>query len=63
MSTTWVFVGLLAGREIAVAWSQRHRSRKEVTRLVATDFVKITGGLLVSIALAYLLPELQALIG
>ena len=63
MSTTWVFVGLLAGREIAVAWSQRHRNRKEVTRLVATDFVKITGGLLVSIALAYLLPELQALIG
>ena len=63
MSTTWVFVGLLAGREIAVSWNQRHRGRKEVTRLVATDFAKITGGLLVSIGLAYLLPRLQAMFG
>ncbi len=63
MSTTWVFVGLLAGREIAVAWNQRHRSRPEVTRLVLMDFAKITGGLIVSVALAYLLPELQAIIG
>ncbi len=63
MSTTWVFVGLLAGREIAVAWNQRHRSRQEVRRLVAMDFAKITGGLLVSIALAYLLPRLQEIIG
>ena len=63
MSTTWVFVGLLAGREIAVAWNQRHRSRREVRRLVAMDFAKITGGLVVSIALAYLLPKVQELIG
>ena len=63
MSTTWVFVGLLAGREIAVAWNQRDRSRKEVRRLVLMDFAKITGGLVVSIALAYLLPKVQELIG
>ncbi len=63
MSTTWVFVGLLAGREIAVAWNQRHRSRQEVRRLVLMDFAKITGGLVVSIALAYLLPMIQAKIG
>ena len=58
MSTTWVFVGLLAGREIAIAWNERHRSRQEVSRLVLSDFAKITVGLLISVGLAYLLPVL-----
>ncbi len=60
MSTTWVFVGLLAGREIAIAWNEKHRSRQEVSRLVLTDFGKITAGLVVSVLLAYLLPVLQS---
>ena len=63
MSTTWVFVGLLAGREIAIAWNEKHRSRREVSRLVLTDFGKITAGLVVSVILAYLLPVLQKQIG
>ena len=63
MSTTWVFVGLLAGREIAIAWNERHRSRQEVSRLLLSDFAKITAGLLVSVALAYLLPVLQEELG
>jgi phosphate/sulfate permease len=58
MSTTWVFVGLLAGREIAIAWNEKHRSRQEVSRLVLSDFAKITVGLLISVGLAYLLPVL-----
>ena len=58
MSTTWVFIGLLAGREIAVAWNEKHRTRKEVSRLVLSDFAKITFGLVVSVAIAYLLPVL-----
>ena len=58
MSTTWVFVGLLAGREIAIAWNEKHRSRQEVSRLVLSDLAKIIIGLVVSIALAYLLPKL-----
>ena len=58
MSTTWVFVGLLAGREIAVAGNEKHRSRREVSRLVLSDFAKITFGLIVSVAIAYLLPVL-----
>ena len=58
MSTTWVFVGLLAGREIAIAWNERHRSRQEVSRLVLSDFAKILAGLVVSVALALLLPKL-----
>ena len=58
MSTTWVFVGLLAGREIAIAWNERHRSRQEVSRLVLSDFAKILAGLVVSVALALVLPRL-----
>ena len=52
MSTTWVFVGLLAGREIAIAWNEAHRSRQEVSKLVLSDLTKIFAGLLVSVALA-----------
>jgi phosphate/sulfate permease len=59
MSTTWVFVGLLAGREIAITWNEKHRSRREVSRLVLSDFAKITFGLIVSVAVAYLLPFLH----
>ena len=59
MSTTWVFVGLLAGREIAIAWNEKHRSRQEVSRLVLSDFAKILAGLVVSVALALLLPKLM----
>ena len=59
MSTTWVFVGLLAGRKIAIAWNQRHRRPGEVSRLALLDLAKVTLGLLVSIALAFALPALQ----
>ena len=58
MSTTWVFVGLLAGREIAIAWNEKHRSRQEVSGLVLSDFAKVLAGLVVSVALALLLPKL-----
>ena len=63
MSTTWVFIGLLAGREIAIAWNEKHRSRQEVSRLVLSDLAKIVAGLLVSIALALLLPVVQRQLG
>ncbi len=63
MSTTWVFVGLLAGREIAIAWNEKHRGRQEVSRLLLSDLAKIVAGLLVSVALAYLLPVLQEQLG
>ena len=59
MSTTWVFVGLLAGREIAIAWNEQHRSRQEVSRLVLSDLAKIFAGLFISVALALLLPKLM----
>lgn len=56
MSTTWVFLGLLAGREIALAIRLRHRNRSEVSRLVFTDAGKAFLGSVVAIVLALVLP-------
>jgi phosphate/sulfate permease len=53
MSTTWVFIGLLAGREIAMRLRKNSkRSWKLVFRLVARDLLKVALGLGVSIVLA-----------
>lgn len=49
MSTTWVFVGLLAGRELAIATTYRQRYKfKYVYPLVWRDFIKMMIGLIVS---------------
>ncbi len=59
MSTTWVFLGLLAGREIAYHYkSVPRRAPLALWRMVSLDLGKATLGLLVSIALALGLPEL-----
>jgi hypothetical protein len=53
MSTTWVFIGLLAGREIAMTIrGTTSRPPRETLRLVGKDLVYVTIGLLVSMALA-----------
>lgn len=53
MSTTWVFIGLLAGREIAMRLRRdSDRSWKLVFRLVGKDLLKVALGLGVSIVLA-----------
>ena len=55
MSTTWVFLGLLAGREIAINLTRAkedRRSMREVARLVIKDIAFVTFGLIVSIAIA-----------
>jgi len=57
MSTTWVFVGLLTGRELAVfrIWNDQ-KKMKAVFPILAVDFVKIVFGLLASVALVLLIP-------
>lgn len=53
MSTTWVFIGLLSGRELAMTWMKANkRSMKETLRLITKDLASVTIGLVVSIALA-----------
>jgi len=51
MSTTWVFVGLLAGRELAV----RHTNLEVVFPMLARDFVKMMFGLAVSVFIVILI--------
>lgn len=52
MSTTWVFVGLLAGRELAIFHHREDQSIKVVFPVLLKDFVKMMVGLCVSIAVA-----------
>lgn len=56
MSTTWVFLGLLAGREIGLGIRLRHRSKAMVGRLVFIDAGKAFLGSVVAITLALALP-------
>lgn len=52
MSTTWVFLGLLAGRELMIAWMAGLRDKNEALFDVLTDIVRAFIGLVVSIILA-----------
>ena len=62
MSTTWVFRGLLAGREFAIATHMYQPSVRETAKVVARDAGKAAFGLAISVALAAALPWLNGLI-
>jgi hypothetical protein len=53
MSTTWVFVGLLAGREIAMRIHLEKKVSAAVLKMVARDAGKISLGLVVSVILVF----------
>jgi len=56
MSTTWVFVGLLTGRELAIATTYRATYKAGyVFPLIGKDFLKMMIGLGVSVALALII--------
>ena len=48
MSTTWVFVGLLCGRELAIATHHKTNIRKYVFPIIGKDFLKMIFGLAIS---------------
>ncbi|PRP90862.1 Phosphate transporter family protein [Enhygromyxa salina] len=55
MSTTWVFLGLLAGRELAINLTRakdERRSMRDVGKLIAKDLLFVSIGLVVSIVIA-----------
>ncbi len=58
MSTTWVFLGLLAGREFAISMHMFKPSISETAKIVRQDAVKAAFGLAVSVLLALSLPWL-----
>ena len=59
MSTTWVFVGLLTGRELAMA-SYRQKNRiKKVFPIVGKDFLKLMFGLAASVCIVLLVQYMK----
>lgn len=57
MSTTWVFIGLLGGRELAISFTKRRRkkkvkSTKRALRMIGRDLLFALIGLMVAIVLA-----------
>jgi hypothetical protein len=64
MSTTWAFLGLIAGREIAMANIHRVRPAIDTAKNILADAGKAAFGLAVSVTLAVALPRLaKALVG
>jgi hypothetical protein len=55
MSTTWVFVGLLCGRELAIATMNKDYKFSYVFPIIGKDFIKMIFGLLVSVAIVLLI--------
>jgi phosphate/sulfate permease len=61
MSTTWVFIGLLAGRELAIAVGKHGKAKKRnawvfrALRLARKDIFKALIGLVVSLILAIII--------
>ena len=55
MSTTWVFVGLLCGRELAMATMTGKEKFKTVFPLVTKDFIKMMIGLGASVGVVLML--------
>jgi hypothetical protein len=55
MSTTWVFIGLLAGREIALRYNMYGKVSQEIWKDLGKDLGKVLFGLIVSIGLVYIL--------
>jgi len=55
MSTTWVFLGLLAGREIAVRYNIDQKFSSATFKNLGKDLAKVCFGLIISIALVFLI--------
>jgi len=61
MSTTWVFLGLLAGRELGLMLSLKESTGKGVAKLIFSDAGKALLGSVIGVGLALILPWLMSL--
>jgi phosphate/sulfate permease len=60
MSTTWVFLGLLAGRELGITIAERKNRFPRTLQLIRKDLVHAVIGLIISIIIALLVnPHVQ----
>ena len=55
MSTTWVFIGLLAGRELAIRIHLDKKVKKKVAQMIFADLGKVFFGLIVSVVLVFII--------
>lgn len=62
MSTTWVFLGVLAGREIALYNRLRFITEKKVYKHLIKDFTKAIIGLMVSIGVVFVLNQYDKIV-
>lgn len=53
MSTTWVFVGILLGREVAIRMVLRNEKSHKLLPMIVSDLSKLMFGAFVSVALAF----------
>lgn len=61
MSTTWVFLGLLAGRELGITLRLKHQKGKKLGNLIFSDAGKAFFGSAIAIMLALFLPLLATM--
>lgn len=61
MSTTWVFVGLLSGRELGIRLLSEKKLSKKIVTMVFADLGKIFFGLLVSIIIVFVIKFITSL--
>mgnify|MGYP001024423432 CR=1 FL=1 len=59
MSTTWVFIGILAGREIGMQLNQNIVLNPNSKKLVLNDLRKVSIGLVISLACAFVVQLLK----
>ena len=55
LSTTWIFVGLLTGRELAISSTNKDYKFKYIFPLIGKDFIKMVFGLSVSVAIVLII--------
>lgn len=61
MSTTWIFVGLLAGREMGIVLIQNGYVARAIFNMLFADLGKVFFGLVVSVVLVFLIKYLELL--
>lgn len=59
MSTTWVFIGILAGRELAITYLLNKKKINYTYIIIAKDFGKVNIGLAISVMIAFLIQYLK----
>ena len=59
MSTTWVFIGLLTGRELAIASFRQKDGIKKVFPIVGKDFLKLMVGLAASVIIVLIVQNIK----